>query len=153
VAFALTHAPLEAEVVRQAVLGPGNGAVILFHGSVRNQTAERRVTHLEYEAYEPMALAALERLGREMIAAHDISAIAGAHRLGRVEVGEDALLVAVAAPHRAAALAALAEFIERLKQEVPIWKKEHFEGGAVWIGTPQDPQGRGAAPPPGEPPA
>lgn len=141
--FAITTDPIDAEQVRQQVLGPRSGAVLVFHGTVRNHTADRRVQHLEYEAYAPMAIAQMEKIGTEVQAAFAIEAIACTHRIGRLEIGDDAMVVAVAAPHRRAALDATARFIERLKEDVPIWKKEHFEGGAVWIGTPEDPQGRG----------
>nr|MDJ0523322.1 molybdenum cofactor biosynthesis protein MoaE [Planctomycetota bacterium] len=77
---------------------------------------------------------------------HGVAAIACTHRIGRLDIGDDAMVVAVASPHRAAALAATADFIARLKQDVPIWKKEHFVGGAVWVGSPEDPQGRHTAP-------
>ena len=150
-AFTITTEPINAGRVREAVLGPGNGAVLVFHGAVRNKTQARQVMFLEYEAYEPMAIAALEAIGQEMRAKHGISAIACTHRIGRLEIGEDAMVVAVSSPHREAALAAVADFIVRLKQDVPIWKKEHFEGGAVWIGTPEDPQGERVALPPESP--
>lgn len=140
-AFTITADPIDAERVRAAVLGEGNGAVIVFHGSVRNKTADRRVTHLEYEAYEPMALKAMATIAADLAAEHDISALACTHRIGRLAIGEDAMVVAVSSPHRAAGLAALGDFIARLKRDVPIWKKEHFEGGAVWIGSPENPQG------------
>lgn len=145
-AFQITSGPIDAEPVRQAVLGPESGAVIVFHGTVRERTLDRDVTYLEYEAYEPMAIKQMQAIGDEMIERHGIAAIACSHRIGRLEIGDDAMVVAVASPHRAAALAATADFILRLKQDVPIWKKEHFVGGAVWIGTPEDPQGEGSAP-------
>lgn len=145
-AFRIIQTPIDAETVRMAVVGPGNGAIVVFHGAVRNRTGAREVTHLEYEAFQPMAIAAMERIGDEMVAKHGLSALACTHRTGRLEIGEDAMVVAVSSPHRDAALGALAEFIVRLKQDVPIWKKEHFEGGAVWVGTPENPQGEGGAP-------
>jgi molybdopterin synthase catalytic subunit len=138
--FVLTEAPLDDAAVRRAVETPGAGAVVVFHGTVRNKTADRRVTHLEYEAYPAMALAQLARIGREVTAAHGLTALACAHRLGRLEIGDTAVVLAVSSPHRKAALDAIDDFIVRLKRDVPIWKKEHFEGGAVWIGTPDDPQ-------------
>jgi len=145
-AFHVTSDPIDAEAVRAAVLGPESGAVVVFYGTVRERSLGRDVTFLEYEAYEPMAIAEMETLGREMVERHTIAALACTHRIGRLEIGEDAMVVAVAAPHRAAALEATADFITRLKQDVPIWKKEHFEGGAVWVGTPEDPQGAGHSP-------
>ena len=144
--FAITDQPIDADALRDAVAGPDNGAVVVFHGAVRNQTADRSVQHLEYEAFEPMALAEMEKIAVDMVKQHGISNLACTHRIGRLEIGEDAMVVAVSSPHRAASLAALAEFIVRLKQDVPIWKKEHFEGGAIWIGTPENPQGEGAPP-------
>ena len=142
--FHIVEGPIDADAVRAAVEDPGCGAVVVFHGTVRDRTDDRVVEHLEYEAYEPMAIKQLEALAEAMIAEHGISALACTHRVGPVPIGEDAMVVAVASPHRAAALAATGDFITRLKQEVPIWKKEHFEGGAVWIGTPEDPQGERA---------
>ncbi len=145
-AFQITRRPIDAEPIRQAVLGPESGAVIVFHGTIRERTLDRDVTFLEYEAYEPMAIKQMQAIGDEMIERHGIAAIACTHRIGRLEIGDDAMVLAVASPHRAAALAATADFILRLKQDVPIWKKEHFVGGAVWIGTPEDPQGEGSTP-------
>jgi molybdopterin synthase catalytic subunit len=139
--FALTEAPLDDVPLRRAVEAPGAGAVVLFHGTVRNKTADRRVTHLEYEAYPAMALAQLKRIGAEVAKAHGLLGVACAHRIGRLEIGDTAVVLAVSSPHRKAALDAIDDFIVRLKRDVPIWKKEHFEGGAVWIGTPDDPQG------------
>lgn len=148
--FTITQDPIDADAVYRAVATPAegsnpDGAVIVFHGTVRNKTADRTVRYLEYECYEPMALKQLRRVAAEVIQQHEISTIACTHRVGRLEIGEDAMVVAVASPHRGAALAATEAFIARLKQEVPIWKKEHFEGGAVWIGTPEDPQGASVA--------
>ena len=121
--FLLTPRPLEAEPLRRAVAGPATGAVGRFSGDARGATDGRRVTGLAYEAYEPMALAALAALADEVRARCGVSAIACAHRLGPVPVGETAMLLAVSAPHREAALAGTSEFIRRLKQDVPIWKK------------------------------
>jgi molybdopterin synthase catalytic subunit len=138
--FLLTREPIDAERLRRAVAGPTNGAVVVFHGDARGSTAGRRVLGLTYEAYEEMALAQLRVLGEEMVARHGVSAVACAHRLGPVPVGESAMVLAVSAPHREAALAAVGEYIRRLKEDVPIWKKERFEDGAVWVGSPTDPQ-------------
>ena len=143
-AFQITSMPIDPDAVRAAVESPSCGAVVVFHGTVRNRTGERVVEHLEYEAYEPMAIKQMQVLADEMKAKHGIEGLACTHRIGPVPIGEDAMIVAVASPHRAAALAATGDFITRLKQDVPIWKKEHFEGGAVWIGTPDDPQGEKA---------
>ena len=143
--FALTREPIDAPAVRKQVEHPSCGAVLVFHGTVRNHTAGRHVHALAYEAYEAMALRQLQAVADEVREATGVHAIACTHRLGDVPIGEDAMVLAVASPHRAAALAATGQFIERLKQDVPIWKKEHFEGGAVWIGTADDPQATRAA--------
>ena len=143
--FRVVEHPIDADAVRRAVEGPANGAVVVFHGTVRDHTEARRVTHLEYEAYVPMAEAKLAELADEVQARHGRSALACVHRIGRLGLGDAAVVVATSSPHRAAALAAVEDYVCRLKQDVPIWKKEHFEGGAVWIGTPEDPQGRGPA--------
>lgn len=143
--FAVVDRPIDADAVRAAVEGPANGAVVLFHGTVRDHTADRRVTHLEYEAYAPMAEQQLARIGDEVARRHGLSALACVHRVGRLAIGDVAVVVATSAPHRTSALAAVEDYVRRLKEDVPIWKKEHFEGGAVWIGTPEDPQGRGPA--------
>ena len=143
--FQVVQTPIDAEAVRRAVDGSANGAVVVFYGTVRDHTAERRVTHLEYEAFVPMAESAMSAIGAEVAARHGLSALACVHRTGRLEIGEVAVVVATSAPHRGAALEAVEDYVRRLKEDVPIWKKEHFEGGAVWIGTPEDPQGRGPA--------
>jgi molybdopterin synthase catalytic subunit len=142
--LALTEAPIDAEAVRAAVAGTSSGAVVVFHGTVRDATKGRRVRFLEYEAYPSMALAEMQRIATEVVAAHGLSALACVHRIGRLEPGEAAMVVATASPHRRAALEAVESFVSRLKQDVPIWKKEHFEDGAGWAGTPADPQGEKA---------
>lgn len=139
--FALTEGPIDDAPIRRAVDSRSAGAVVVFHGTVRDRTADRRVTHLEYEAYPAMALAELARIAGEVKKAHGLEGIACAHRIGRLAIGDTAVVLAVSSPHRRAALDAIDDFIVRLKRDVPIWKKEHFEGGAVWIGTPDDPQG------------
>ena len=143
--FQVVQGPIDADAVRSAVAGPANGAVVVFHGTVRDHTADRKVTHLEYESYVPMAESALADIGAEVAARHGLTALACVHRTGRLEIGDVAVVVATSAPHRRAALEAVEDYVRRLKEDVPIWKKEHFEGGAVWIGTPEDPQGRGPA--------
>jgi len=141
--FEVVDRPIDADAVRRAVEGPANGAVVVFHGTVRDHTADRRVTHLEYEAFVPMAEAKLAEIGAEVRTRHGLSALACAHRVGRLAIGEAAVVVATSAPHRAAALDAVEDYVRRLKEDVPIWKKEHFEGGAVWIGTPEGPASKG----------
>jgi molybdopterin synthase catalytic subunit len=142
--LSLTEAEIDADAVRGAVAGPASGAVVVFHGTVRDATKGRRVLWLEYEAYPAMALAQMRRLAVDVVRDFALSGLACVHRLGRLEPGEAAMVVATAAPHRRAALDAVEAFVARLKRDVPIWKKEHFEDGAVWAGTPDDPQGERA---------
>ncbi len=146
-AFAVVSTPIDAAAVLARVASPDAGAVVTFHGTVRAHTAGRRVTHLEYEAYAPMAVRRMAEHGDELVRRHGLVGLAACHRTGRLEPGEVAVVVAASAPHRTAALAAIDEFIVRLKRDVPIWKKEHFEDGAVWVGTPDDPAGVASAPP------
>jgi molybdopterin synthase catalytic subunit len=137
----LTEAPVDGEAVRRSVADRGAGAVVVFHGTVRDRTRGRGVLFLEYEAYPAMALSEMARLAEEVVQAHGLTGLSCVHRIGRLEVGDVAVVLATAAPHRRAALEAVEDFVARLKRDVPIWKKEHFEGGAVWVGTPDDPQG------------
>jgi len=109
-----------------------DGAVLIFEGVVRNQTRGRRTLYLDYEAYEAMALKEMEALAAEALSKFPIRDVAMVHRLGRLEIGETSVLVAVASPHRAAAFGACRWLIDTLKRTVPIWKKEYFEDGAVW---------------------
>jgi molybdopterin synthase catalytic subunit len=139
--FELTSAPIDPAAVLAAVRGPGRGAAILFLGDVRATNEGRRVLFLDYEAYEPMARRALAEIGAALAARLPGLACAIVHRLGRLEPGETSVAIAVAAPRRADAYAASREAIERLKREVPIWKKEHFEGGEVWVEGPGAPPG------------
>ncbi|HEY5617162.1 MAG TPA: molybdenum cofactor biosynthesis protein MoaE [Vicinamibacterales bacterium] len=119
---------------------PGDGAIATFTGLVRDHNQGRRVRFLEYEAYEPLALRALARIVDEAQAAWPAVRLAMQHRIGRLEVGEGSIIVAAMSPHRADAFAACRYAIERVKQIVPIWKREHFEGGEVWLeGATADP--------------
>lgn len=141
--FALTTGPIDADAVRAAVTTKAAGAVVVFHGTVRERTKDRRVLFLEYEAYPEMAVERMRAVGEEVRREHGLSGIACVHRIGRLELGEAAMVVAVSAPHRKAALLAVEGFVSRLKREVPVWKKEHFLGGAVWVGSEENPQGEG----------
>jgi len=131
--FALTRAPIDAAALRARVARPGDGAVVTFEGIVRNHSGGRRTLFLEYECYEPMAIRVMAEMGRGVAARHEVSRIAMVHRLGRLEIGEASVVIAVAAAHRRPAFEAALEAINRLKKEVPVWKKEHFEDGAVWV--------------------
>jgi MoaE-MoaD fusion protein len=111
---------------------PEDGAAAVFEGIVRNQTRGRRTLYLDYEAYEEMALKQMEELAGRALAEFKIRDVAIVHRLGRLEIGEASVLIVVASAHRAAAFDACRWLIDTLKRTVPIWKKEHFEDGAVW---------------------
>jgi molybdopterin synthase catalytic subunit len=124
---------VSAEALLGAVAGPGAGAVALFLGTVREVNRGRRVRYLEYSAYVEMAEAELQRLAERTQQRFGATGIAVVHRLGRLDIGEVSVGVAVAAPHRTAAFEACRHLIEELKRTVPIWKKEVFEGGEVWI--------------------
>jgi molybdopterin synthase catalytic subunit len=110
-----------------------DGAIVNFEGVVRNNTKGRSTEYLDYECYEPMAIKTLAEIGRELAAAHAVSRIAMVHRLGRMQVGETSVAVIVTAPHRKAAFEAALDGINRLKRTVPIWKKEHFTDGEIWV--------------------
>ena len=120
-----------AELARQ-LKGPEQGAVVVFEGIVRDNLHGRKTRHLEYEAYEPMAIRKMEQIGREVKQKFPIDGLGMIHRLGRLEIGETSVAIIVAAAHRQAAFEACRYAIDRLKQIVPIWKKEYFEDGAVW---------------------
>jgi molybdopterin synthase catalytic subunit len=131
--FALTRQPIESQVWARELQRGEDGATIVFEGIVRNNTKGRPTRYLEYECYEPMALDGLARIGREIAAERAIGRIALIHRLGRLEIGEASVAVIVTAAHRKPAFEAALEGIDRLKREVPIWKREFFEDGAVWV--------------------
>ena len=116
--------------------GDGDGAVSVFLGTVRNVNAGRRVLFLEYEAYGGMAEREMERIVAEAVARFGVTKVAIVHRVGRVEIGEASVVIAVAAAHRAAAMEACRFVIDTLKTSVPIWKREQFDDGAVWIEGP-----------------
>jgi molybdopterin synthase catalytic subunit len=132
-ASAITSAPLSVEAVLRAVEGPGCGAIATFVGLVRDHNVGRKVLWLDYEAYGPLADKALGVIIGEAEARWPGARAAIHHRTGRMEIGEASVVIAVATPHRADAFAACRYAIERIKQIVPIWKHEHFEGGEVWI--------------------
>jgi len=131
------HAAIVREAIKtasvvQGLKRPEDGAVAVFEGIVRNQTRGRRTLFLNYEAYEEMALKQMEELAGRALAEFKVRDVAIVHRLGRLEIGETSVLIAVASAHRAAAFDACRWLIDTLKRTVPIWKKEHFEDGAVW---------------------
>jgi molybdopterin synthase catalytic subunit len=130
---AVTAAPLDAAAVAAGVAGDQDGAIATFVGLVRDHNAGRTVLWLDYEAYEPLALKAFERIEREAAERWSGARLAIHHRTGRVAIGEASVVIAAASAHRADAIAACRYAIERIKQIAPIWKHEHFEGGEVWI--------------------
>lgn len=130
----LGPAPIDVEQLEQEVANSAAGAVVTFNGTTRRDNVGRRVLRLEYEAYEPMAMSEMRKLAHEAGQRWQIIRIAIRHRVGLVEVGETSVAIAVAAAHRAEAFDACRFAIDRLKEVVPIWKKEYFEGGEVWIG-------------------
>jgi molybdopterin synthase catalytic subunit/molybdopterin converting factor small subunit len=133
-AFRLTDEPIDPSSVVDEVSDPRAGAIATFLGTTRVQSRGRTVHHLDYEAYGGMAEKVMAQLAEGLKGKHDLCAVAITHRIGRVEIGEVSVAIAVSAPHRAAALAACAEAIDTLKETVPLWKKEVYEGGEEWIG-------------------
>lgn len=129
---ALVHEPIQAEALISRLKQGEDGAVVVFDGIVRNQTRGRRTLFLVYEAYEEMALKQMRALAQESGQRFTIRDVLLVHRLGKLDVGETSVLIAVASAHRAAAFDACRWLIDTLKKTVPIWKKEHFEDGAVW---------------------
>ena len=136
----VTSAPLDVAAVAAAVAGAHDGAVATFVGLVRDHNAGRRVLWLDYEAYAPLAVKTFEQIAAESALRWPDAPIAIHHRIGRIEVGETSVAIAAASPHRADAFAACRYAIERVKQIAPIWKREFFEGGDIWIeGATADP--------------
>jgi molybdopterin synthase catalytic subunit/molybdopterin converting factor small subunit len=133
-AFALSDGPIDPAGVVGEVADERAGAIATFLGTTRVQSRGRTVLYLDYEAYGGMAEKVMAELAERLIAKHDLCRVAITHRAGRVDIGEISVAIAVSAPHRAAALAACAEAIDTLKETVPLWKKEIYEGGEEWIG-------------------
>jgi len=133
--FAITFAPLSLEEVYALVDDSGNGAVVLMSGMVRNQTDGKPVIALEYQAYEPMALHVFHQIAADIRNNwQDVKRVAIHHRIGRLQIGEISVLVAVGCPHRSEAFAACKYAIDTLKHQAPIWKKEHWEdGSSSWV--------------------
>jgi MoaE-MoaD fusion protein len=131
--YALTRHPIETDSIRRRLLRGEDGAVVDFEGVVRNNTKGRATRYLDYECYEPMAIKMMRDIGTDLIASHDVGRIAMVHRLGRMEIGETSVAIVVTAPHRRPAFEVALEGINRLKRLVPIWKKEYFADGEVWV--------------------
>ena len=132
--FRLSEVPLSVEDAVAEVRSDDAGAVATFIGTTRARSRGRDVLYLEYEAYEGMAEQVMADLAEALKTRHDLCEVAIHHRIGRVDIGETSVVIAVSAPHRAAALTACHEAIDELKITVPLWKKEVYEGGEEWIG-------------------
>ncbi len=130
--YQLVRQPIDAREIAESVKAPEDGAVVVFDGFVRNSFKGKRTLYLEYEAYEPMAYAKMREIGAQIRARFPIHRLAIWHRLGRLEIGETSVLIAVSSAHRREAFEACRYAIDTLKRAVPIWKKEYFVGGAVW---------------------
>jgi len=130
--YSITYEPISVDTLEKLVLSPSQGAALTFIGTTREYTAGKRTTLLEYEAYIPMALSALEQIGRETNEQWPGTLCAISHRLGKVAIGEISVVIAISAPHRSQCYNASRYAIERLKQIVPIWKKEIWEDGSEW---------------------
>ena len=131
--FALTRQAIDSRRVIDRILTGAEGAVVTFEGTVRNHTAGRATLCLDYEGYEALALKTMCRIGVEIAASRPVGRVAIVHRLGRMLIGETSVAVIVTAAHRRPAFEAALEGIDRLKKTVPIWKKEHFADGEVWV--------------------
>jgi molybdopterin converting factor subunit 1 len=131
--FEIVREPIDSRKLVERLQRPEDGAVVVFEGVVRNNTKGRATTHLEYECYEGMAKEQMANIGREIAGQFAIGRLGMVHRLGRLMVGEASVVIVATAPHRKPAFEAALEGINRLKREVPIWKKEFFADGAVWV--------------------
>jgi molybdopterin synthase catalytic subunit len=147
--FEITRKPIDIGDLRARLLDGDSGAVVIFDGVARNNTKGRRTLHLEYEGYEQMALRTMEQIGREAHERWSINRVGIVHRLGRIDITESSVVIIVTSAHRKIAFEACHYAIDRLKKIVPIWKKEFFEDGAVWVeGEGVGCQGPGAGPTP-----
>ena len=134
--YRITEEPIAPDALYDEVRADGDGAVVTFAGVVRDHSDGKRTDHLVYEAYRPMAEQEMARIGREAVSRWDIDDIAILHRVGRLEIGEISVLIAVSSPHRAEGFSACQFAIDRLKQTVPVWKKEMSEDGEYWVEGP-----------------
>src|SRR5215472_12677752 len=139
--FQIVRSVIRPQEILEALRAPEDGALVVFDGFVRNNYKGKQTLYLEYEAYEPMALAKMREIGAEIRAKFPVHRVAMVHRLGRLEIGETSVFIAVSSAHRAAAFDACRYAIDTLKRVVPIWKKEYFAAGAVWAeGEPFPPE-------------
>ncbi len=138
----LTEQAIDQEEVLAAVASDAAGAVVTFDGRVRNHSAGKSVTHLYYEAHPPVALEVMRAIRREALERWPLEGVAIVHRIGRLEVGDSSVFIAVSSAHRAPAFDASRYIIDTLKQKVPIWKKEFSPDGESWVEPPPDPTPR-----------
>lgn len=131
--FEITNEPLEPAAVARRIVPENCGATVTLDGYVRRWTKGRETLYLVYEAYQPMALSEMEKLIARSLSQFEIEAVGIVHRLGKLEIGETSVVISVAAPHRRAAFEACEWLIKELKRTVPIWKKEFYAGGEVWV--------------------
>ncbi|KZM55656.1 molybdenum cofactor biosynthesis protein MoaE [Aeribacillus pallidus] len=136
--FQIVKEPIDVSRVIEAVVDRNAGAIVTFIGTVRELTKGKKTLYLEYEAYESMAQKKLEQIGAEIKQQFPSAKVAIVHRIGRLEITDAAVVIAVSTPHRADAYEANRYAIERIKEMVPIWKKEHWEDGSLWIGNQQE---------------
>jgi molybdopterin synthase catalytic subunit len=130
----LTANPIDTQALLKEIADPQDGAAVLFLGVVRNHHQGRAVQRIDYEAYEPMALKELQKITEEVSRAHELQRVLVVHRFGRHEIGDASIAVVIGSPHRAPAFEAAKEIMDRVKADVPIWKKEHFEDGRIeWV--------------------
>jgi molybdopterin synthase catalytic subunit len=131
--FELTTSPLDVGAIARRIVPPECGATVTLDGYARRWTKGQETLYLEYEAYEPMALSEMQKLGALAHEQFEIAHLGIVHRLGRIEIGETSVVIAVSAPHRKAAFAACEWAIRELKRSVPIWKKEFYADGSTWV--------------------
>ncbi|CAN5780266.1 molybdenum cofactor biosynthesis protein MoaE [soil metagenome] len=136
--YSVTESPLNTETIQRLVADDASGAIALFVGTVRDHARGHRVIRLDYEAYEPAAEKMLARIGAEIRERWSVGRIAIIHRFGSLVVGESSVIIGISSPHRGEAFDATRYAIERIKEIVPIWKKEWYEGGSSWIGSEAD---------------
>jgi molybdopterin synthase catalytic subunit len=135
--FKIVEQPIASDALYNSVLEDHNGAVVTFAGVVRNHSGEKRTDYLVYEAYKDMAEKKMAEVGDEVRARWQVGEVAALHRIGRLEIGEISVLIAIGSPHRAEAFEACRYYIDRLKEVVPIWKKEVGEDGEEWVEGPR----------------
>jgi len=133
--YTIVEEPLSPDAIAESVGDPAAGGIVIFSGVVRNEKDGRPVKYLEYEAHAPMAEAKMREIGEALRRRWpSVKAVTILHRVGRLEIGESSVLIAVSAAHRKEAFEACEHAIDTLKRTVPVWKKEHFEDGEVWVG-------------------